>query len=503
MDLPDAPLPDPFGAWEVEKAKKLAALGGDVAQGQAAGLMGPSGSPWGELARRGVAAIRGLLPGSQGYTSELSRLRGAEGGSVIPELQHQTDAAQQQAYHENLPVMMSLAGGGKRPDPYAAHTKWALDNGYIEKGPFEPLAQQLDKTGASIPDPVKAAPYKPGALKPIADMTEAELYEQYPGLKPGHGGDEIAQYQMKNQKEMEHGETKGEMPWEEYDAWNNPASPINASDAQLKAEGFTPLNPNDFYGAGKSVTPPNLHGYEILPPEHPTPPATAKGENFQNFFGGSKAVDDNGNPLVLYHGTDRTPLPPEDMSAPTPPDFTAFKRGNYDIGSHFGTAEAANDRIKMTSEGTPYDRTVGGLNEGARTLPVYLAAKNPIEMPDLGMWGWDRVLSNAKRAGALTEADVNEFLQANSKGQPVGAGNMDMQDAIAKFLLKKGFDSIKYKNNVEAPGSTSWIALDPEHQVKSIFNSGEWNPQNADLLRSLLPVGVGLGAAAAGGKKEQ
>lgn len=86
-------------------------------------------------------------------------------------------------------------------------------------------------------------------------------------------------------------------------------------------------------------------------PIHPT---EAGVRNFWKWFGDSKVVDDQGRPLVVYHGTDK--------------DFTAFKpskAGNLGPGIYF-TPDA-----KQAEE---YAKT----HKGTRVVEVYLRAENPL-----------------------------------------------------------------------------------------------------------------------------
>ena len=82
---------------------------------------------------------------------------------------------------------------------------------------------------------------------------------------------------------------------------------------------------------------------------------------FKKWFGDSKVVDENGDPLVVYHGT-----------------TSAFSE--FYPWSHFGDALQANHR---TAEGPRF------INNDLSTatpnlMPVYLSIKNPLEVTDVG-----------------------------------------------------------------------------------------------------------------------
>jgi len=148
---------------------------------------------------------------------------------------------------------------------------------------------------------------------------------------------------------------------------------------------------------------------------------------FKRWFGNSKVVDKNGKPLVVYHGT--------------PFDFSTFDTEN---GAHFGTKDQV-DEI--------HDRhDFSGVTEGLNTIPVYLAIKNPKRTKDLG-------------------PDSAAWKKAKDIAQ------------------KQGYDGLVYANKFEgADKEDSYVAFRPE-QIKSVFNKGEFNPENADVLyRSRKPT---------------
>lgn len=105
---------------------------------------------------------------------------------------------------------------------------------------------------------------------------------------------------------------------------------------------------------------------------------------FKEWFKGSKVVDDQGKPRVVYHGTDT--------------DFTAFNPHREFSDRHTGIWFASDPR---TAES--YATRFGTKSEGAQILPTYLRMENPrvfkehVERPDLvvkqaGLDGYDGVI---------------------------------------------------------------------------------------------------------------
>lgn len=214
---------------------------------------------------------------------------------------------------------------------------------------------------------------------------------------------------------------------------------------------------------------------------------------FVRWFGDSKVVDEAGRPLVVYHGTGA--------------DFTTFERrqrmGLTDIGFHFGTADQAETATlaraydqktvyttpEMAGEGKMVTRPeyvkgyrAYGPKKGARVIPAYLSIKNPVRIEDADSFNVPRQLADALvRAGVFTAEDVRAVAPtAKWESSP------EQMTRFAKRLMDKGYDGIVYRNAYEGAGD-SYIALDAA-QVKSIFNTGQFDPSESDIRWSFGEV---------------
>lgn len=141
---------------------------------------------------------------------------------------------------------------------------------------------------------------------------------------------------------------------------------------------------------------------------------------FQNWFRDSKAVDKDGKPLVMYHGTKA--------------DFTAFdmdsiKRG---IGLYF----AANPEESNLYAGGRIlsDR----YDEGGKILPVYLSLKNPY------------------------------IYRPGEKYKKIKASNREGYDGVIKLNTEGQIDVA--------------IAFKPEQIKSAIGNTGRFNPNDPNIL---------------------
>ena len=204
---------------------------------------------------------------------------------------------------------------------------------------------------------------------------------------------------------------------------------------------------------------------------------------FKRFFGESKVVDENGNPLVMYHNT--------------PKDFSIFKPS--DIGIHIGTIDQAESRIKQK-----------GI-EGSNTMPVYASIKNPLRLQDSATWKdpvWYikysgiadylsadlieeiRGLRDLYRKNKASE----ELIKSGLVGKANESAAMAVNKKVTDELESQGYDGIVYANTHD--GSTlsqrmmaddSYIAF-KSNQIKSaIGNVGAFDITVPDIRESRLP----------------
>jgi hypothetical protein len=173
---------------------------------------------------------------------------------------------------------------------------------------------------------------------------------------------------------------------------------------------------------------------------------------FKNWFGESKVVDEANKPIVVYHGTK------DDID-----QFMQGKPNKKDAG-WLGDGFYFTDNPELASTYAEYLKSGP---EGANVLPVYLSIKNPYE---------------------ATMKDKEYLMMADRRGDKV---------ALKEFtdnLIKQGYDGVvlDYKKQMGVTEPVKeYVAFKPE-QIKSVFNKGEFNPQDP---RILYGSGVSTGAA--------
>src|SRR5229473_6998226 len=150
----------------------------------------------------------------------------------------------------------------------------------------------------------------------------------------------------------------------------------------------------------------------------------ARTSEFHSWFAGSKIVDAEGSPLVVFHGTKSS--------------FEEFrsKNRNPDIGFHFGDISQAEHFAGFNAHGlTP----VGG-----NIVPVYLRITNPLNVPDV--FGGEQ--SNIEAFACYLYA--KGIIDAANRDRAVYAHTIgNGWRMLIKALKTRGYDGLIYRNEYE------------------------------------------------------
>jgi hypothetical protein len=197
---------------------------------------------------------------------------------------------------------------------------------------------------------------------------------------------------------------------------------------------------------------------------------------FRRWFGDSKVVDENGQPLIVWHGHPRNVDP-----------FYVFDFDRaIDIGMHFGSEDAAFDVIGST-------RSTRSAREHVR--PFYLYLSNPLVMEDLGDWisswlGSFRVpaLEQLFKMGIVDAAEYEEAYEkvravreGPTRVQEVSSRRAALSSTVRDLILDAGYDGIVYTNEHEDVGSTAWIAFYPEQIKLADGTNTTFDPKSPDV----------------------
>lgn len=163
-------------------------------------------------------------------------------------------------------------------------------------------------------------------------------------------------------------------------------------------------------------------------------------EYFKRWFGDSKVVDENGEPLVVYHGT----LEKFDSFDKN----TVGNRYSYDSRGFFFTSSLNIANAYATSD---YDSSRKGV-----VLPVYIAAKKPLVI------------------------DSNFVAKEGMRGVFKQEDSISFWDNYQDFCLET-FDNGDYDAIIIDDGDTKMVvAFEPE-QIKSVNNQGTFDSENPNI----------------------
>lgn len=200
-------------------------------------------------------------------------------------------------------------------------------------------------------------------------------------------------------------------------------------------------------------------------------------KEFKQWFGGSKVVDEQGQPLVVYHGS--------------PKRFTKFDKeytgattdaGYLGDGFYFGGRGHAAMYANMPRDrGWDADEDKEWVGEpfipvGAKgaLYPVYLSIRNPL------------VLNEKSNPGAPHQALDREV----HIRQALGLGKSATPKDITAVAKKAGYDGIIFnyahsnsikKGQPQYLGNSEYVAFDPNQIKSAIGNRGTFDPKSSDI----------------------
>jgi hypothetical protein len=177
---------------------------------------------------------------------------------------------------------------------------------------------------------------------------------------------------------------------------------------------------------------------------------------FRRWFNNSKVVDDNGKPLIVYHGT------------------KAFD----EYGEKEGDAISQFAGLPNWFAEEPY--TASGYAGAEGTMyPVYLSIKKPLTITNFDMNDDAEVAyALAKRLGV----DIPTlYLPADAK-----AYNVVSSPQFVEAAQKAGYDGIKVKEG----DYNTYAAFEPTQIKSATGNTGEFNPERPEINLKEVPKSV-------------
>lgn len=177
----------------------------------------------------------------------------------------------------------------------------------------------------------------------------------------------------------------------------------------------------------------------------------SENENFKTWFKNSKVVDKQGNPLVVYHGTDA--------------NFTKFKKMGGKIVNIFGTTPVNREGYFFAST----EEQAKGF--GKNILKVYLSLQNPIDLTNEKEF--DKQLEELESVGINPRWIM--------KSEPWELFDDEDGDAFISALKKLGYDGAIFEEPDAGVGrgGKAYVAFYP-NQIKSV-NSINFNTDSDDI----------------------
>lgn len=198
-------------------------------------------------------------------------------------------------------------------------------------------------------------------------------------------------------------------------------------------------------------------------------PVDTESPAFKRWFGNSKVVDKNGEPLVVYHGT---------ASAD---DFNVFDPGLLGLASqHHGSQLGFFfTESPIIAESFLRDAAWEPYRERGRIIPAYLRITRPYRM-------------RAEKIGELFWGGVEDWRDAAAD-----EARWEKIRNLRAELERKGYDGIyvsadaKRKTGAPELYAPTWIAFHPTQIKSAIGNVGTFDPENPDIrfsTKSPVPV---------------
>lgn len=171
---------------------------------------------------------------------------------------------------------------------------------------------------------------------------------------------------------------------------------------------------------------------------------------FWKWFGDSKVVDENGDPMIMYHGTNKS----FDSFIMKHADSKKLKSPLGLLGFFFtGSSDLASafSKVRWSKESSKYKRN-------ANVLPCYLSIDSPYMM------------------------STYEFVQLSNRSDDKVRQTRDSLMSNYDGIIVQKPEADEFPTvHIEFP-TEQYIAFYPQ-QIKSIFNRGTWDPNNSDITK--------------------
>ena len=215
-------------------------------------------------------------------------------------------------------------------------------------------------------------------------------------------------------------------------------------------------------------------------------PVDTQSEAFKRWFGESKVVDGNGNPLTMYHGT-RADIKAFDK------DRVGERFAGFSIGIHFSSNPKeeslyADSHANLAENFNPKSRFAKDVEPGANVVPVYLKVENPLIID-----------SGAVLAASYADNNRREIIEKIVASRREAAKDPVAEAAAIDELLadlgitdapktkpadpKKPYDGIIIRSSRgDEFDAQNVIVFEPTQIKSAIGNSGSFDPADPRIF---------------------
>lgn len=181
---------------------------------------------------------------------------------------------------------------------------------------------------------------------------------------------------------------------------------------------------------------------------------------FTRWFGNSKAVNRNGEPLLVFHGAGAR--------------FTTFDAGgkpiwltaNIQYAEKYSTANRTAEKLLPSS--SIYAGNVD------RVIPAYIRVENPANVGDTDGGFDENYMDLAKRIGVRPSELRKAWEEA---GRPEMLWQAVNSKQMSELLKRHGYDGIQAIEN----GVATWAVLEPTQIKSAVANNGVFSLKSADI----------------------
>ena len=207
-------------------------------------------------------------------------------------------------------------------------------------------------------------------------------------------------------------------------------------------------------------------------------PVTERPE-FQRWFEGSKAVDDNGAPIVLYHGTDA--------------DFEGFSKSSLGGVTNVKSAEQGFFFVNRPDVASSYARHAAERGKVAKLIAQSekLEKKGKFDEADELLVQAEELEEQINRLGGQGANVLPVYIDIKNPKEIDAKGGFftDIEEGLTKQIEKakqQGHDGVIIRNLDDDPGRDGvigdhYVTFEPT-QIKSIFNRGAFDLDDPRLI---------------------